>query len=368
MGTVAVAGKSLLTPLGDEKATLEALFQSASGITESASKVPLRNNRVAKLRSADEFTSYGQLQRALALSVATEAITEADLQVEDAGVRFVFATSYGHLLDQPGSDRMSTWAKDCLRELGAQGEPVVIGTACSAGSDALGVGAALLQDENISAVVVVAVDLVTEGKRLAHSNLGTMSDEIPKPFDIHRSGMILGDGAAAAVLKRAADCANSFGELIGYGAANDAYGVTAPDPTGESVRLAVSRALEAAQADARDISIYYSHGTATRLNDELEASVVNDVFGCNEELFLYGSKGSLGHSLGACGLIEFLLLIKFLELQEIPEVVGHDDPIPAIAHRMPAKNKSRIQGNLGVSATLGFGGFNTALIARRGNK
>jgi 3-oxoacyl-[acyl-carrier-protein] synthase II len=273
----------------------------------------------------------------------------------------VFATSYGHLLDDGAEDTMSTWAKDSLLRLGFDLDPIAVASGCSAGSDALGVAAALLDCGAVDLAVVTAVDIVTAAKLIAHSTLGTMTTSHHRPFDTTRSGMLLGEAAAAVALTRGADCPAPLGELLGVGAANDAFGLTAPDPTGLSVRLALERALLAAGLTHGDLALYFAHGTGTALNDELEAKVVGEVFADNDGLAMVATKGALGHSLGACGLIEFILLLQMLHKRSIPPTVGLIQPLDGIASRFA---RHQLDGRIGVSVTLGFGGFNTAVIAR----
>jgi 3-oxoacyl-[acyl-carrier-protein] synthase II len=216
----------------------------------------------------------------------------------------------------------------------------------------------------IDTAIVVAVDIVTAAKRIAHSTLGTMAANYHKPFDIRRSGILLGEASAAVVLMRSEDCPEHRGELVGIGASNDAFGLTAPDPSGLSVRLALDRALLAAELTYSDLALYLAHGTGTQLNDDLEAKVVEEVFADNERLTIVGTKGALGHSLGACGLVEFILLLQMLKRQLAPATVGLTDPIASISARFPGPEGRPLSGSYGVSVTLGFGGFNTALIGR----
>lgn len=366
MKPLAVAAWSMITPLGEDVATIDALFQQRSAFSPQASPWKLRNALAAVVPERPNHTARdGQWQRYLAIQAARKVLAAlpAGGQKRDR-CAFVFATSYGHLIDDAGSDAMSTWAKDCVRSVGYDLDPIVVGSGCSSGSDALGVAAAMLDCGTADTAIVVAADIVTAAKRIAHSTLGTMTASDHKPFDVNRSGMLLGEGAAAVVLMRSEDCPDQHGELVGIGAANDAFGLTAPDPSGLSVRLALDRALRAAALTYGDLALYLAHGTGTQLNDEIEAKIVEEVFSDNDMLAVVGTKGALGHSLGACGLIEFILLLQMLNRQRAPATVGLSDPITGISARFPGPQGRSLGGPYGVSVTLGFGGFNTALIAR----
>ena len=365
MKPLAVAAWSMITPLGEDDATINALFEQRSGFSHQPSPWKLRNDLAAVIpERPSHATRDDQWQRYLARYVTRKVLDTLPIDIQKNRCVFVFATSYGHLLDDGGNDTMSTWAKDCVRCVGFDLEPIVVGSGCSSGADALGVAAAMLDGGTIDTAIVVAVDIVTAAKRIAHSTLGTMAVSDQKPFDINRSGMLPGEAAAAVVLMRSEDCPEHSGKLIGIGASNDAFGLTAPDPSGLSVRLALDRALVAAELTYSDLALYLAHGTATQLNDELEAKVVDEVFADNQMLTIVGTKGALGHSLGACGLVEFILLLQMLDRQRAPATVGLTDPIGSISARFPGPEGRALSGPYGVSVTLGFGGFNTALIGR----
>jgi 3-oxoacyl-[acyl-carrier-protein] synthase II len=367
MKPLAVAAWSMVTPLGEDDATINALFEQRSAFSPQTSHWKIRNNLAAVVPERPiQAARDGQWQRYLATYVTRKVLDtlSVDIQKEQDRCAFVFATSYGHLIDDAGSDTMSTWAKDCVRSVQCDLDPIVVGSGCSSGSDALGVAAAMLDCGTIDTAVVVAVDIVTTAKRIAHSTLGTMAANSHKPFDISRSGMLLGEASAAVVLMRSEDCPEHRGELLGIGASNDAFGLTSPDPSGLSVRLALDRALLAAELTYNDLTLYLAHGTGTQLNDELEAKVVEEVFADNDMLTIVGTKGALGHSLGACGVVEFILLLQMLNRQLAPATVGLTDPISSISARFPGPKGRLLSGPYGVSVTLGFGGFNTALIAR----
>jgi len=367
MNPVAVRAWSMITPLGRDNETLAALFNGRSSFSCQPSPSKLRNMQVATiLDRPGDASSCKAWQHHLAVDVGTAVIAKAaiDVQAMSDRMAFVFATSYGHLLDEPGIDTMSTWAVDCVRALGSAADPIVVGSACSSASDALGMAAALLDAGTVDLVIVIAVDIVTDAKRLAHSTLGTLSDGCHSPFDLARGGMLLGEAAAAVALCRAADGGPVKGELLGAGASNDASGLTAPDRSGASVRLAMDRALQASGLGLDHLSLYLAHGTATALNDEVESKVLVELFGTRSDVVVLGTKGALGHSLGACGLVEFIILLGVLNARAAPITVGLVNPIPEIADRFAAREPTILATPYGVSVTLGFGGFNTALIAR----
>jgi len=290
------------------------------------------------------------------------ALSDAALDPTEDGLALVLGTSYGAHLDEEVSS-LYQWATRAAGSIGFQGVPVCVSTACSAASDAVAVAAELVDSGACRVAVCGGVDILTPAKRLAHSKLGTLSPERLRAFDTKHSGMLLGEGAAFLVLERGAErTGKSHGVLRGVGSSNDAVGVTAPAEDGKSVRMAIERALFAAELDVGDIGAVSAHGTGTALNDAAEIRGLTQIFGENRNVpVIFGTKGALGHSLGACGAIEAITLLMALRDRVAPPTVGLREPMPEAAPFL-RPGRREIHGSAGISLTLGFGGFNTAIV------
>ena len=147
--------------------------------------------------------------------------------------------------------------------------------------------------------------------------------------------------------------------LRGYGAANDAYHLTAPAPEGTGLEKSIRLALSEAGIGAQDVSFVNAHGTATQDNDRVEGAVLSRVFG--KKVPFYSTKGFTGHTLGAAGGLEAAFSAAALYEGWIPQCAGFqtlDDGI-AIA---PTRKKTTVTGHYAVSTSLGFGGNNVALV------
>jgi 3-oxoacyl-[acyl-carrier-protein] synthase II len=253
--------------------------------------------------------------------------------------------------------------------IGHPHEPITVTTACSAGSDSVLVGGHLIAAGRCEVAVCGGVDVVTAAKRLGHSALGTMGTAGLLAFDEERDGMVLGEGAACLVLESAGRRRSTpaYATLVGAGSANDAAGMTAPDVSGESVVLAVRRALLHSGLTSADIAVVSAHGSGTRRGDEAEAASLATLFaGADPGPVVFGTKGALGHSLGATGAIEAITVILALRDGVAPPVAGLGNPLASLAPMLPVGTARRFAGSSGMSLTLGFGGFNTCLIFTRG--
>ena len=350
------------TPLGDDlDSAWQRLLARRDGFAAVESALPLRNDLVAAIPSVPMDMAHGDRMHTLTTGRLRAACADAGLDPGHEDVALVLGTSYGEHLDAEVPS-LYGWAQQAAEATGFTNEPVCVSTACSAASDAVLVGAELVRSGACRAAVCGGADILTPAKRLGHSKLGTMSPARLRAFDADHLGMLLGEGAGFLVIEPDAGRAGrSHAVLRGVGSSNDAVGTTAPDADGGTVRLAIEHALRAAGLDADDIAVVSAHGTGTVLSDEAEARGITRAFaGCAELPVVFGTKGALGHSLGACGAIEAITLILSLRDQVAPPILGLHRPIPE-ADSLVRPGSREVRGTAGISLTLGFGGFNTAI-------
>jgi 3-oxoacyl-[acyl-carrier-protein] synthase II len=373
--TVVISGMAWSTPIGDGLDEVwDRLCTGESGIAPVPSPHRLRNDLAATV----PHPAYGEVEpreRQIDIGARTlaAAFSDAALDPGDPRVELVCGTSFGAQLDgtRSGGTGTDDWAAEAAGAAGhgspPVGPPVSVVTACSAGSDTLLVADALIRDGAARICVAGGVDVLTEAKRLGHSALGTMSPTRLRAFDRAHDGMILGEGAAFLVLE-SADSARSRrarvrAVLRGAGSANDASGLTTPDPAGRSVVAAVRRCLDRARLTADRIAVVSAHGTGTTLNDEVEAASLQELFGgTNPGPVVFGTKGTLGHSLGATGAIEAVATVLALTKGRVPPLAGLTSPLPGLLLPLPGDGGATVAGTFGLSLTLGFGGFNTCLL------
>ncbi|MYU52878.1 beta-ketoacyl-[acyl-carrier-protein] synthase family protein [Streptomyces sp. SID7805] len=363
MVTPVITGLAWDTPLGrDREAVWERLCAGDSGLAPVGSPHPLRNTVAAVIDSVPYATPPGERQRVLAGRALAAAFADAGLATADPGVGLVLGTSFGASLDE-AEPTLHAWADDAAAGIGHPGTPVCVMTACSAGSDAIAVAHALVRSGERRICVAGGVDVVTEAKRLGHSALSTMSPTGMRAFDRTHDGMLLGEGAAFLVIEHPDSArergARVYARLRGAGAANDAAGLTAPDPSGRAVVRAMQRCLASAGLAPADVAVVSAHATGTPLNDEVEARSLLELFGDDGPL-MFATKGAFGHSLGATGAIEAVATVLALRHRRVPPVLGLRDPAAPL--RLAAGSAQPVGDGAGLSLTLGFGGFNTCLL------
>ena len=368
---IAITGIAWSTALGDDlDAVFQRLLAAETGLVPVAHTVRLKSSLAGVCAppvgppldapACDRMT-------AIALPVLDRALADAGGDARGARTAMVLGTSLGAFLEgEPDSAPLHKWADTIGEARGAASPPISLSTACSSGSDAILVGAELIRAGVADRVICGGVDVIATSKRLAHSTLGTMSPTTLRAFDLAHDGTLLGEGAGFLVLETT-ELAASRGKkplalLRGVGSANDAAGMTAPDAAGLGARYALERSFADAGISAKDVGVVNAHGSGTPLNDATEAIAFREVFGESGGPIVFGTKGNFGHSLGATGTIEAIALLLALRSAKVPPVVGLENPDPAMKQPVPKGSPMATDATVGVSLTLGFGGFDTSLV------
>ena len=258
--------------------------------------------------------------------------------------------------------------------LGVEGPVKNCVAACASGTQAIGEGARLIRRGTADVMFCGGAHSlihpfgVTGFARL--SALSTRSDsptEAPRPFDRERDGFVIGEGAAVLVLEELNHAlgrgAEIWGEISGYGSAQDAYRMTDSHPDGRGTVHAIRRALQDAQLDAQDIDYVNAHGTGTVLNDKVETRALKQVFGSAvRRVPISSSKSMLGHSTTACGAIELIIAFLSLRAGAIHPTINYSVPDPECDLDYVPNTARDLELRHVLSQNIGFGGQNAAMI------
>jgi 3-oxoacyl-[acyl-carrier-protein] synthase II len=202
--------------------------------------------------------------------------------------------------------------------------------------------------------------------------LSTRNDDpkaASRPFDVHRDGFVIGEGAGALILEEyehaKARGAKIYAEVAGGGMSADAYHFTAPHPEGLGSKLSMLHAISDAGLVPADIDMISTHGTSTPVGDPAELMGVIAAFGDHAfEMNLHATKSMTGHLLGAAGAIEALACLLAIDKGIIAPTINLDEVDPAIDPRFNfTANKAQYrQVRHVLSNTFGFGGHNASVI------
>lgn len=268
-------------------------------------------------------------------------------------------------------------AGDIAIRYGCKGAAMPAVTACASGSNAIGEAVRAIRHGYADAMISGGAEAaITELGIAGFINMQALSvsedpDAASLPFDSRRGGFVIAEGGAALVLEEydhaVSRGAHIFGEICGYGSTCDAYHITAPRPDGEGGANAMRQALAEAGYDGKETVYINAHGTGTPLNDTTETMAIKLAFGEEQARAakISSTKSMTGHMLGAAGAAEAIACLLALENGVIPPTINLREPDPACDLDYTPNEAVKLQAELAVSNSLGFGGHNASLAFRR---
>lgn len=244
--------------------------------------------------------------------------------------------------------------------LGNSGEVYGFNTACTSAANAVLSASRMLTLGWHPHALVVGVELASLPTLAGFSGLQLLADTM-NPFDLNRRGIVLGEGIGAVVLS--GEPPSGAGIRVVAGAANvDSYRVTTAHPDGRSIGALQETLFARAGVDRRRILGIKSHGTASPMNDTSEAAGIRRVFG--QVPPVCALKPYIGHTLGACGVNELVLMASALGAGFFPGTPGFDSPDPELMIT-PAREHRAAPDGMYLLNYFGFGGHNTALLIEK---
>jgi 3-oxoacyl-[acyl-carrier-protein] synthase II len=242
----------------------------------------------------------------------------------------------------------------------------VIANACASGTNAIGHAFECVRSGRYQRVLTGGYDALSELVFVGFDSLQASTPEKCRPFDRHRTGMVLGEGAAILALENL-DTARARGgrilaEITGYGISTDNFHLTQPDPSGVGPRRAMERALQSAGATVEKIDYINAHGTATPLNDAAEGKAISELF---DGVPVSSTKGMMGHSLGAAGAVEAVFCLLALQHQFFPPNINFRAQDEALDLNIVANQALPASVRTVMSNSFGFGGTNASIVMQK---
>jgi 3-oxoacyl-[acyl-carrier-protein] synthase-1/3-oxoacyl-[acyl-carrier-protein] synthase II len=249
-------------------------------------------------------------------------------------------------------------------DFGLFGPSMAISTACSSGALAIATAAEMILAGEADLMLAGGSDSLSRMTWGGFHSLLLVDAAGCRPFDAHRAGMSLGEGAAVLVIEAEESArkrgAQVLARLSGWGASCDAHHSTAPHPEGAGALSAMQSAICRAGLDASAIGYVNAHGTGTRDNDLAESKALKALFG-NRVPPVSSTKRFFGHALAASGAIEAVVCVQALRRQQLPPNPGFSTVDPAIGLEPITAMRSATLTHV-MSNSFGFGGNNAVLI------
>ena len=258
--------------------------------------------------------------------------------------------------------------------LNAQGPNANCLTACAASSQAIGEATEIIRCGEADVMLSGGTHSMIHPFGVTGFNLLTALSErndeperASRPFDMHRDGFVLGEGASMLVLEELEHArsrgAEIHGEILGYGTTADAFRITDTHPEGRGAIRCIQMALADAGIGAEGIGYINAHGTSTAVNDKVETLAIRKVFGDQaDKTPVSSTKSMMGHLIAAAGATELIICLLALRDQVVPPTINYETPDPACdldyvpGEARPAKCRAVL------SNSFGFGGQNISLV------
>ncbi len=260
---------------------------------------------------------------------------------------------------------------------GFKGPNYCVVSACATGNHSIGDAFRMIQAGDIDAAIAGGTEAAVTPLGVAGfavmRALSTRNDEPQKasrPFDRDRDGFVMGEGAGILVLEEyeraKARGAKIYAELVGYGATDDAYHITAPHECGEGAYECMRLALEDAGLNPNEIDYINAHGTSTPLNDKIETLAIKQLFKDHAyKLKVSSNKSMIGHLLGAAGAVEAVASVKTVETGIIPPTINLVNPDPECDLDYVPNEAVQMDVRAVLSNSFGFGGTNACLVFKK---
>ncbi|MCS6845981.1 MAG: beta-ketoacyl-ACP synthase II [Caldilineales bacterium] len=402
---VVVTGLGAVTPVGnDVAATWQSLIAGRSGVDRIQAFDPSRcKSQIAAevkgfdpeqymsrkdARHADRYTQF-------AFAAALQAVEDSCLRLAEEAphrVGVIIGSGIGGILTlleqhrvllERGPRRISpffipgvlinTASGHIAIHLGLRGPNLAVVTACATGADAIGVAFETIRRGRADVMLAGGSEApICELTVAGFENMGALStrNDSPqaasRPFDGHRDGFVIGEGAGVMVLESLEHAqrrgARIYAEVRGYGNTEDAFHITAPHEEGLGACEAMSLALEEAGLQPEDVDYINAHGTSTPLNDAGETRAIKCVFGQHAyRVPISSTKSMTGHLLGAAGAVEAIVCVKAIAEGIIPPTINYTTPDPACDLDYVPNQARRADVRVALSNAFGFGGHNAVL-------
>jgi 3-oxoacyl-[acyl-carrier-protein] synthase-1 len=397
---VLVTGMGMITTLGNSVSeNLSALFEEKQTLGHPEILYTRHKNEVMvgeikmtneELEHALDITTVGFSRTTLlGIYALREALKNfSPEQRKSKRIAFINATTVGGMSDvenlyfdmiSPAMDGPfisyidSLDCADCTQRIAEyfelKGFQSTISTACSSSANAIQLGARMIENDEADIAICGGTDALTRFTLNGFGALKNIDKNLTRPFDQHRNGLNLGEGAAYLVLESEASAkarnvtANTA--VAGYGNTNEAHHPTAPSPDGAGASRTMQEALQVAGIAKEDIDYINAHGTATIGNDLSEGNAIESLFGKENYPPFSSTKAFTGHTLAASGALEAIYCCLAIEHSFIPPNLRFETPMEDI-NVVPQKDLLKnFPVRYALSNSFGFGGNNVSLILKK---
>ena len=406
---VALTGLGVITPIGIGKdAFWGGLMEGRSGVrritafdptpyeTQIAGEVvefdPSSFMDRKEVRRNDRFVQFALAATQLALDDAGFAITPRNAErvgvIIGSGIGGAKTWEEQHqVLLERGPGRVSAFfvpmiivnmASGIVSIItGAKGPNVSVVSACATGGHAIGDAFRTIQYDEADAMIcggseaaLTPLSLAGFCTMKAMSTRNDAPEKAVRPFEAHRDGFVMGEGAGILLLEEWTHAerrgGHIYAEIVGYGKSADAFHITQPDPEGDGAARAMRIALQDAGLEPQQVGYINAHGTSTPYNDKFETLAIKRVWGADAHTVpISSTKSMTSHLLGAAGGVEAIACALTIERGMLPPTINYEVPDPGCDLDYVPNSPRPARVDVAMSNAFGFGGHNAILVLRR---
>ena len=320
--------------------------------------------------AAESF--YEKLEGLLASLIASAALSPAELR---KCALYMGSTSMnltcweGIFREHPQETRMAPMdgygeiGRRLAEKYGIGGEILLFSTACTSSANALLEASRQIRCGEMERAIVMGFEFYNELTICGFEAMGLLSKEGCKPFDLNRSGMVLGEGAAAILIDTLPKKSGGVLEILGGSNRSDVHSITSHNEDGSVIAHTIYDALRDAQIEAAAITHIKGHATGSTHNDLAEGRGIRTVFSTVPEIFVL--KSAIGHTLGACGALELAILEGALREGFVPKTDGFETADPEMGI-FPTEAASNVSEGRFLLNHFGFAGSGVVLVVEYG--
>lgn len=314
----------------------------------------------------DDMLKEGRIGTAYGSSFgSTEPVKSFARLMETGEARGLTATSYIQMMSHTAAVNIGVY-------FGLTGRIIPTSSACTSGSMAIGYAYEAIRGGQQDIMIAGGAEELCPTMAAVFDTLYATSqkndtpDLSPRPYDVDRDGLVIGEGSGTLVLEERESAlargATIYAEIHGFGTNSDGKHITQPSP--ETMQKALEMALADSGIPASEIQLISGHGTATNQGDVAECKATTALF--NEQVPFHSLKGYFGHTLGGCGAIEAWLGIESMLEGWVPATVNLKNIDPDCTGLDHIMGQGRaLDFDIFMSNNFAFGGINTSLIIGR---
>ena len=406
---VVVTGLGLVTPVGNSVETTWAALVAGKSGADYIKKFDTEKFSVRFACEVKDFNPLDYVEKKearkmgafihYAIAASQEAVSDSGLEINDeisenvgtyisSGIGDFWAIEREHeklLKDGPGrvspffipSAIVNLASGQVSIRHNAKGPNSATATACSAGAHAIGDSFKIIQRGDADAMICggaeSAITPMSVAGFAALRALSTRNDDpqhASRPFELHRDGFVIGEGAGILILEeldfaRRRD-ARIYAEVVGYGMTGDAFHITMPDDSGSGAVRVMQKALSDARVDPKEVDYINAHGTSTPYNDKFETMAIKKTFGERAyQIAISSTKSMTGHLLGAAGGVEGVFSVLSIHRNLLLPTINYETPDSECDLDYIPNQAREAKVKYVLSNSFGFGGTNAALLFKK---